>query len=316
MLERPKLMSSNASEFGRAFTAKCSKFDALTITTQQIGYSLIHTPSLNITNLLIRNIALKIHENSSQIYYARFLQLIFSYLLPTAIFENDVFVPVCKLNKRQFADMVSKDAKKGTTIPPLIYPLSFKNKLHQRLPSVYPDEILHGVNDQNLGMENPYDHIPNSTTPSSSHKHEATSHASQKTVAAKTRKSVKSDEPHSTSGLKTYHQSTVKHIIPSVETGATLHDASEPTSSSKKKLILPPDSDEEDDHVMSSKFKKLKSDAAPVMRPSRSPTKVAHMFKRKKLNSPEKAVTQIPDIEPRSDKVDEPVITVTDSPVK
>ena len=61
---------------GKAFTNKCSNFDALTQLTQQIGYGLLNNAILDIPTHLLEFIRSRKAENPQVIYFPRFLHLI------------------------------------------------------------------------------------------------------------------------------------------------------------------------------------------------------------------------------------------------
>ena len=60
---------------GKCFTNKCSNYDALTQTTQQIGYSIVHNLNFDIASKLLEYIGIRITENTKTVYFNRFLHL-------------------------------------------------------------------------------------------------------------------------------------------------------------------------------------------------------------------------------------------------
>lgn len=74
---------------GKCFMNKCSNFNALTQTTQQIGYSLITNDNFDYGHLLGEYIGNRIYESMSIIYFGRFLNLIFQFLCPDVTYEDD-----------------------------------------------------------------------------------------------------------------------------------------------------------------------------------------------------------------------------------
>ena len=89
--------------------------------------------------IIIKNLVDNLKENKFNIYYARFLHLIFKYLLPNVIFYHDYSIHVYVLHKKQFTPMITNDRKKGFSTEPLVYPILFTNLMVQRL--VYPHSI-------------------------------------------------------------------------------------------------------------------------------------------------------------------------------
>lgn len=55
----------------------------------------------------------QIKSKRNLVYFSKFLQLIFTHLCYNAQFDNDVQVPIFKLNKRYFSEIMSKDAEKA-----------------------------------------------------------------------------------------------------------------------------------------------------------------------------------------------------------
>ena len=89
---------------------KCSNFDALNHLVQHIGYSLIHNANFDIASIILEYLGLRISEGKN-VYFARFVDLIFKYLCPNIVFENDSYLPVFQLNSRVFRDMIGTDNK-------------------------------------------------------------------------------------------------------------------------------------------------------------------------------------------------------------
>ena len=83
---------------GRCFTNKCSKFDALNHLVQHIGYSLIHNANFDIASIILEYLGLRISEGKN-VYFARFVDLIFKYLCPgTCILKMTLTLHVFQLN--------------------------------------------------------------------------------------------------------------------------------------------------------------------------------------------------------------------------
>ena len=97
---------------GKAFTNKCSNFDALTQLTQQIGYGLLHGAIYDIPRKILEFIRTRKLESSQVIYFPRFLHLIFFHLCKNVVFENDEHLSAHTNSARAWADM-NKDAKHG-----------------------------------------------------------------------------------------------------------------------------------------------------------------------------------------------------------
>lgn len=98
---------------GRAFTTKCSNFDLITQVIQHIGYSIIFGFHYDFGNNLLTAIGERIASHRTQVYITRFLHFIFNQLCPNLTFNDDVMVPLLKLTKRTFSDLLSKDANKA-----------------------------------------------------------------------------------------------------------------------------------------------------------------------------------------------------------
>ena len=95
---------------GRCFTNKCSNYDALNHLVQNIGYSLIHNANFDIVSNIHEYLGLHILEGEN-VYFARFVDLIFKYLCLDIVFENDSYLPVFQLNSRVFRDMIGTENK-------------------------------------------------------------------------------------------------------------------------------------------------------------------------------------------------------------
>ena len=82
---------------GRCFTNKCSNFDALNHLVQHIGYSLIHNVNFDIASIILDYLGHRISKEKN-VYFARFVDIIFKYLCPDIVFETDSYLPVFQLN--------------------------------------------------------------------------------------------------------------------------------------------------------------------------------------------------------------------------
>lgn len=81
-LKRPGLKKDRNLYFDcttRAFSNKCTNFDALHIMSQQNGYSLIFYTHSDFGRILLCFISGELSVDIGTIYYARFCQLIFNY---------------------------------------------------------------------------------------------------------------------------------------------------------------------------------------------------------------------------------------------
>ena len=120
-------------------------------------------------------------------YFARFVDLIFKYLCPNIVFENDSYLPVFQLNSRVFRDMIGTDNK----LPEGVH-VSFLSHarplLQERLPTVY-GSIPRVVIQENV------EEIPPESNPSSEipHTNPATSDKSQHLSVVQSKRIAKSD---------------------------------------------------------------------------------------------------------------------------
>ena len=60
---------------------------------QNIGYPLIHDTNFDIASNILEYLRLRLVEGKN-VYFARFVDLIFKYLCPDIVFENDSYLPV------------------------------------------------------------------------------------------------------------------------------------------------------------------------------------------------------------------------------
>ena len=120
---------------GRCFTNKCSNFDSLNHLVQHIGYSLIHNANFDIDYIIFEYLGHRISEGKN-VYFTRFIGLIFRYLCPDIVFENDSELPVFKLNSRVFRDMVGTDNKLPEGVH-VTFLSQIRPLLQERLPTVY-----------------------------------------------------------------------------------------------------------------------------------------------------------------------------------
>ena len=66
----------------RAFANKCSKFDAIPIPSQQIGYALLNQTHFDCATAILGFIGDGIKEDPDIVYFARFCQLIYNFCCP------------------------------------------------------------------------------------------------------------------------------------------------------------------------------------------------------------------------------------------
>ena len=76
---------------GRCFTNECSNYDAMNHLVQNIGYSLIHNANFDSASNIHEYLGLRLVEGKN-VYFARFFDLIFKYLCPDIVFENDSYL--------------------------------------------------------------------------------------------------------------------------------------------------------------------------------------------------------------------------------
>ena len=111
---------------GKAFTNKCSNFDALTQMTQQIGYGLLHDSLYDIPSKILEFLRMRRIENAQVIYFPRFLHLIFFHLCKNVVFENDSLMDA----------HMNKDVKNGF-LTDIEYPSAVMALLQESMPEIY-----------------------------------------------------------------------------------------------------------------------------------------------------------------------------------
>lgn len=121
---------------GKCFSNKYSNFEALTQTSQHIGYSLISNDNYDFAPKLLEYIGIRIKDNINVVYTTRFVHLIFQYLCPNIVFEEDTRLPVFSNTLRSFRDLLGIE-KENNFVGPVNYPIQARHILHQRLPTVY-----------------------------------------------------------------------------------------------------------------------------------------------------------------------------------
>lgn len=120
----------------KCFTNKCSNFEALTQTSQYIGYSLLFNDNYDFAHNLLEYIGSRIEENTIVVYFGRFVHLIFQYLCPDIVFENNIWLSVFRNTLRSFRDMLGTE-RKNNCISSIDYRNKVRHLLHQRLPIIY-----------------------------------------------------------------------------------------------------------------------------------------------------------------------------------
>ena len=180
---------------GRCFTNKCSNFDALNHLVQHIGYSLIHNANFDIASIILEYLGHQISEGKN-VYFVRFVDLIFKYLCPDIVFENDSYLPVFQLNLRVFRDMVGTDNKFPEGVH-VTFLSQVRHLLQERLPTVY-GSIPRVVIQENV-EENPPESNPSSDIP---HTNPSTYDKSQHLSVVKSKRIAKSDGHSQSSGLR------------------------------------------------------------------------------------------------------------------
>ena len=161
----------------KCFTNKSSNFDALTQTTQQIGYCFFQNTEFDFASIILEYISMRINDKRQVIYFSRFLHLIFVHLCPDAVFQSDLCIKVHKNGPRSFVDMTNKDVKNQFNTP-IVYPKQFMAFLQLRMPDKYGARVQESI-ERTHPESNP------STQPKHSSKQSAPSGSSQKVSVVK-----------------------------------------------------------------------------------------------------------------------------------
>ena len=111
----------------KAFGNKCSNFDALPILSQQIGYSLIHSTHFDYARTILCYIGDRMTEDPQCVYFARFVQLIYSFCTEEPQ-RASTLMPPYKVSKRFFTDLLKIDEKK-VNLRPLRVPREVQQQL-------------------------------------------------------------------------------------------------------------------------------------------------------------------------------------------
>ena len=129
-------------------------------------------------------------------YFARFVDLIFRYLCPDIVFENDSDLPVFQLNSRVFRDMVRTDNKLPEGVH-VTFLSQVRPLLQERLPTVY-GSIPRAMIQENVEV-NPPEFNPSSDIP---HTNPTISDRSQHLSVVISKRIAKSDGHSHSSGLR------------------------------------------------------------------------------------------------------------------
>ena len=237
---------------GRCFTNKSSNFDALTQFVQYIGYSLISNAHFDIASHILSYLGSRIVEGHS-VYFARFVDLIFKYLCPDAVFENDLFLPVFQLNSRVFRDMIGTDRKLPEMVD-VTFLSQVRHLLKERMPTVYgsPSRAMIQGNDEEIPPESNPSSLPSQTDP-------ATSVKSQNLSVAKSKGIAESDGISQPSGLRS--STRLQKKLQGEKRAAALTHKIQPTPKRRKYLAVDSSSDS-DNVVLSAKFPSLRAHQA------------------------------------------------------
>ena len=229
---------------GRCFTNKYSNFDALNHLVQHIGYSLIHNANFDIASIILEYLGHRISEGKN-VYFARFVDLIFKYLCPNIVFENDSSLPVFQLNSRVFRDMVGTDNK----FPEGVH-VTFLSQVRPLLQEIFPTvygSIPRVVIQENV-EGNPPESNPSSNIP---HTNPATSDKSQHFSVVQSKRIAKSDGHSRSSGLRSSPRLQTK--TQGEKRAAAAVPKTQPTLK-RRKYIVADSSSNSDNMVLSDMF--------------------------------------------------------------
>ena len=127
---------------------------------QNIGNSLIHNANFDIASNILEYLGLRLTEGKN-VYFDRFVDLIFKYLCPDIVFENDSYLPIFQLNSRVIRDMIGTENKlqAGENVP---FITQVRHLLKERMPIVYGSPPRAMVQENEI--ENPPESNPSSKT--------------------------------------------------------------------------------------------------------------------------------------------------------
>jgi len=96
----------------KVFAPKQTNFDVLPSYVQQMGYALVHNLNFDFADFILSNIGTCINMDRRKIYYSRFLNVIFNFLIPSHRFETDSLVRVPQIGKRSLIEISKYDNKR------------------------------------------------------------------------------------------------------------------------------------------------------------------------------------------------------------
>ena len=116
-LKRPLLRKEWSFFFDcitRAFSKKQTNWDDIPLDTLQIGYSILY-PNIHFDygRLVFHNIAERMQEDPSTVYFSRFCQILINARVPEREIPQDDRIDQFQVAKRVFSDLTNKDARKG-----------------------------------------------------------------------------------------------------------------------------------------------------------------------------------------------------------
>ena len=163
-------------QISKAFTGKCSGYDAITSITSQIGYSLLSNKVINIAKLLLHQMGTKmriVETGRVKVYYHRFLMMLLLHFIPDLSMQagTKIIKECYSQGVRIFSDLnresVKLEAKlrdQGTPFPAMVYPEVMISKLKELDSVKYNDQFFSGAVAQGLEMENPSVPSPSTTS--------------------------------------------------------------------------------------------------------------------------------------------------------
>ena len=238
----------------RCFTNKCANYDSLNHLVQNIGYSLIHNAKFDIASNIYEYLGLRLGEGKN-VYFARFVDLIFKYLCPDIVFENDSYLLVFQPNPRVFRDMIGTENKlqAGENVPFITH---VRHLLKVRIPIVYgsPPRAMVQKNEE----ENPPESNPSSKTKQTV---TLTSDKSQNVSVVKSKRVAKSDGASKSSGLRpSSHLTKQKH---GEKRAATTLPQTQ-TNIKRRNYVAADSSSNSDNVVLSVKFPNIRAKSKDI----------------------------------------------------
>ncbi|KAK1389830.1 hypothetical protein POM88_018008 [Heracleum sosnowskyi] len=315
----------------RCFLNKTSNFDALPSGSLKIGYSLIHSTVFDYGSFVLKSLSDKKSDKLGSVCFIRFFQLIFCHLCPSATFEEDVVLPICRITDNNVKSLVNSDKANGFKGNAFI-PNEVRLFLQEKMPTYY------GTISDAMGQGQSHLVPDTSIPPKQSKQSTTTSTVSQKTVVVKSKKSARSDVSGRQSGSKDFSSTplTQKKSQGGVQ-GVLVKKADkvEEVVNVKIKLVLRDETDSEDDMLISSKFrmnKKVVDIASEVVAQTAKPHKKRKLAKSRyhiplKKQDIDGQDTSIPDEQSNPDAQANPdigipnasqskIVSISDSPAK